>query len=196
MSSMIPEIRHFSYEQRLEKLGLITPEQRRIRGRGDLNETFKLMNGYEFLRSFSPKNPGIAGTEPEGNGIRAWNPKHGTQGTKPGAWNPRHGTQGMKPGARNPKHGTQGTKPGAWNPRHGTQGMKPGARNPKHGTQGTKPGAWNPRHGTQGMKPGARNPKHGTQACVQPGIEKGHMTRECIQTIAYPLIYRLLNKLT
>ena len=44
---MIPEIKHLPYEQRLKKLRLTTLEQRRLRG--DLIETFRIMNGYEDI---------------------------------------------------------------------------------------------------------------------------------------------------
>ena len=46
---MISDIRHLPYELRLKKLGLISLEQRRLRG--DLIETFKILHGYEEIES-------------------------------------------------------------------------------------------------------------------------------------------------
>ncbi|KAF2344476.1 hypothetical protein FHG87_024768 [Trinorchestia longiramus] len=42
-TKMIPELRNLSYERRLQRLELITLEQRRLRGQ--LIETFKYLNG-------------------------------------------------------------------------------------------------------------------------------------------------------
>ncbi|KAF2343918.1 hypothetical protein FHG87_025326 [Trinorchestia longiramus] len=41
-TKMIPELRNLSYERRLQRLELISPEQRRLRGQ--LIETFKYLN--------------------------------------------------------------------------------------------------------------------------------------------------------
>ena len=42
---MIPELRDFSYEERLKECGLTTLKTRRLRG--DQIEVFKILNGYE-----------------------------------------------------------------------------------------------------------------------------------------------------
>ena len=44
-TKLIPELRELSYEERLERLGLTTLEERRIRG--DLIETYKIVTGKE-----------------------------------------------------------------------------------------------------------------------------------------------------
>ena len=44
---MIPELRDFSYEERLKECGLTTMETRRLRG--DQIEDFKISNGYEDI---------------------------------------------------------------------------------------------------------------------------------------------------
>ena len=44
---MIPELRDFSYEERLKECGLITLETRRLRR--DQIEAFKILNGYENI---------------------------------------------------------------------------------------------------------------------------------------------------
>ncbi|XP_070579367.1 uncharacterized protein [Ptychodera flava] len=44
---MIPELRNVSYQQRLNQLGLTTLEERRTRG--DMIETFKIMNNYDSI---------------------------------------------------------------------------------------------------------------------------------------------------
>ena len=46
-TKMIPELRDFSYEERLKECGLTTLETRRLRG--DLIEIFKILNGYENI---------------------------------------------------------------------------------------------------------------------------------------------------
>ena len=46
-TKMISGLQHLPYEQRLRKLNLTTLEDRRLRG--DLIETYKLMNGYEDI---------------------------------------------------------------------------------------------------------------------------------------------------
>ena len=44
-TKMIPELRHLSYEQRLNRLGLISLEKRRVRG--DLIQAFKIIKGID-----------------------------------------------------------------------------------------------------------------------------------------------------
>ncbi|KAF2345178.1 hypothetical protein FHG87_024064, partial [Trinorchestia longiramus] len=44
-TKMIPELRNLSYERRLQRLVLISPKQRRLRGQ--LIETFKYLNGLK-----------------------------------------------------------------------------------------------------------------------------------------------------
>ena len=44
---MIPELGDHSYEERLNECGLTTLEARRLRG--DQNEVFKILNGYENI---------------------------------------------------------------------------------------------------------------------------------------------------
>ena len=46
-TKMIPELRDFSYEERLKECGLRTIETRRLRG--DQIEVFKILNGYENI---------------------------------------------------------------------------------------------------------------------------------------------------
>ena len=42
-TKIVPELKHLSYEERLERLGLTTLRERRIRG--DMIETYKIMTG-------------------------------------------------------------------------------------------------------------------------------------------------------
>ena len=42
---MTPELRNFSYEERLKECGLATSEAKRLRG--DQIEVSKILNGYE-----------------------------------------------------------------------------------------------------------------------------------------------------
>ena len=44
---MIPELRDLSYKEYLKECGLATLETRRLRG--DQNEAFKILNGYEII---------------------------------------------------------------------------------------------------------------------------------------------------
>ena len=44
---MIPELKDFSYEERLKECGLTTLETRRLRE--DQTEVFKILNGYENI---------------------------------------------------------------------------------------------------------------------------------------------------
>src|SRR5271157_3718586 len=46
-TKLIEGYQHFSYEERLRKIGLISLEKRR--GRGDLIQTFKIVKGYDKL---------------------------------------------------------------------------------------------------------------------------------------------------
>ena len=46
-TKMIPKLRNISYEIRLKECGLTTLETRRLRG--DQNEVFKILNGYENI---------------------------------------------------------------------------------------------------------------------------------------------------
>ena len=46
-TKLIPGIRHLSYPERLQKMGLYSLEQRRVRG--DLIETYKILNGMERI---------------------------------------------------------------------------------------------------------------------------------------------------
>ena len=47
MTKLVPELEELDYEERCERLGLTTLERRRLRG--DLIETYKILNGYEDL---------------------------------------------------------------------------------------------------------------------------------------------------
>ena len=46
-TKLVPELRELSYEERLERLGLTTLEERRVRG--DLIETYKIITGKEKI---------------------------------------------------------------------------------------------------------------------------------------------------
>ena len=61
-TKMIPELRQLSYEDRLVRLQLTTLEERRLRG--DMIQTFKLVNGYENVdpNRYFKLNPSVYGT--------------------------------------------------------------------------------------------------------------------------------------
>ena len=47
MTKLVDELKELDYEERCERLGLMTLEKRRLRG--DLIETYKILNGYEDI---------------------------------------------------------------------------------------------------------------------------------------------------
>ena len=47
MTKLVPDLKHLEYEERCERLGLTTLEKRRRRG--DLIETYKILNGFEDI---------------------------------------------------------------------------------------------------------------------------------------------------
>ena len=54
-TKLIPSIRHMSYPERLQATKLYSLEQRRVRG--DMIETFKILNGLEGMRNQSSSKP-------------------------------------------------------------------------------------------------------------------------------------------
>ena len=51
-TKLVPSLSHLPYEERLQRLGLTTLEQRRTRG--DMIETFKILKGIDRIKTESP----------------------------------------------------------------------------------------------------------------------------------------------